>query len=66
MAGILVEYSRFVEVQQRRMRLLAELRGPSQTPAPPRATVRVSQRLTDAGASPAPLAETTCGAVDVR
>jgi len=35
MAGILIEYARFVEVRQRRARIGAALRQPNETPPPP-------------------------------
>ena len=43
MAGILVEYGRFVEVQERRVRVLAELIQPQQDLASPSAYPTTSQ-----------------------
>ena len=66
MAGILVEHARFVEVQQRRARVVAELTRPPETPAPRTASTSVDQVI-DVGDSPiAVAARPTRGAVDVR
>jgi hypothetical protein len=65
MPGTLVEYARFVEVQQRRARVIAELEHSSATPAPRRETsvdlfIDVAQSLTPVDAG------TTRGTGDVR
>ena len=53
MAGIVVEYARFVDVQQRRRRIVTELRRPSETGAPAPAASHASDRIEDASAAPA-------------
>ena len=66
MPGTLVEYARFVEVQQRRARVIEELEHSSETPAPRRestsvdAFIDIAQSLTPVDAS------TTRGTGDVR
>lgn len=52
MAGILVEYSRFVEVQQRRARVVEELRQPpAETPADTSMPAAVDDQLLEVGES---------------
>jgi hypothetical protein len=66
MPGALVEYARFVEVQQRRARIIAELERPPETPAPQTGPTTVDQFI-DVGESLTSIdASTTRGSVDVR
>jgi hypothetical protein len=66
MPGSLVEYARFVEVQQRRARIIAELERPPETPAPRTGPTTVDQFI-DVGESLTSVdASTTRGSVDVR
>ena len=58
MTGILIEYARFVDVQQRRARIIAELGHPNETPAP-RAPLAASDESTEVG-------ERTAPAVDIK
>jgi hypothetical protein len=60
MPGSLVEYPRFVEVQQRRARIIAELVRPPATPTAPDRYIDVGESVTSVDAS------TTPGTVDVR
>lgn len=67
MAGILIDYSRFVEVQQRRARIAAELGQEHQTPAS-RTRVAPIDHAVEAGEPPPTVVDTkmTRGVVDVR
>ena len=63
MPATIVEYARFVEVQQRRAQILAELEPPREPPVPPTPDgqiIEISQSLTSVDAN------TTSGIVDVR
>jgi hypothetical protein len=65
MAGTIVEYARFVEVQERRARMVAELERPPQTPAPP--TESTVDQFIDVGGSVTSVeASTTPRTIDVR
>ena len=65
MPGTLVEYARFVEVQQRRARVTAELERPPERPVPRTEPTAVDQCI-DVDESPTPPdASTTRGDVDV-
>jgi hypothetical protein len=66
MAGTLVNYARFVEVQERRARLIAGLEPPPGSPARPSGPLVVDEVI-DVGESPSSIdAGTTPGTGDVR
>ena len=67
MAGILIDYARFVEVQQRRARIAAELGQTQQTPAS-RTRVTPIDHAVEASEPPQAVvdAKMTRGVVDVR
>jgi hypothetical protein len=66
MPGTLVEYARFVEVQQRRAWIIAELERPPETPAPPTEPTAGDQ-CNDISQSPVSVdASAARGTVDVR
>jgi hypothetical protein len=65
MAGILVEYSRFVEVQQRRAAIRAELLARADTPETLNARPFVAERAAGVGPSRADAVRPR-GVVDVR
>lgn len=66
MPAIVVDYARFVEVQQRRARVAAELKRPRQTPAPPMGRTAIEQFLDGRESVTSVDASTTRGTVDVR
>jgi hypothetical protein len=65
MAGILIEYARFVEMQHRRAALAAALGQSPETPAPPRPKSPGVNESIDGSPSRVDMASTR-GAADVR
>ena len=66
MPGTLVEYARFVEVQQRRAGIIAELERPPETAAPRTGPTAVAQSIDIGKTLTSVDASTTRGTVDVR